>query len=150
MLTPTNFHTSESVAPGEGRGGGIGGGAPLRYAFTSRGWVALSPWNQSEFAYSILQLKLGSNFISKLEVVSSLNLFNQGRAMYYYTLSDCTSRYYPKVYLGTLGTVSYWWLCNRETDWILDSNTTPKLTWPQAFQDPQKGEANTEGKIICI
>ena len=59
--------------------------------------------------------------------------------MYYYTLSDCTSRYYPKVYLGTLGTVSYWWLCNRETDWILDSNTTPKLTWPQAFQGPQKG-----------
>ncbi len=56
-LTTTNSHTPEDVAPGEGRGGvGGSGGAPARYAFTVRGWVALSPWNDSSQTYGQLQL----------------------------------------------------------------------------------------------
>ncbi len=135
MLTTTNSHTPEDVAPGEGRGG-VGGGAPLRYDYTSRAFCALSPWNQSEFAYSILQLKLGSNFISKLEVVSMLNITSQAYNMYCYSPANRTAKYNPKVYLGTSQTISFFW--------NYDHNFGPNLTWPQAFQGSQKGEANTE------
>ena len=88
----------------------------------------------------------GSNPLSRLEVVSLLNIPSQAHELYYYTSTSCPAKYNPKVYLGTLQSIAYWWLCNRETDWILDSNTTPKLTWPQAFQGPQKGEANINNK----
>ena len=103
----------------------------------------MSPWNRSDVDHGILQLYLGYNPISKLEVVSLLNIPSQAHEMYYYNTGSCLVKYNPKVYLGTLQSIAYWWLCNRETDWILDSNTTPKLTWPQAFQTMQKGEANT-------
>ena len=75
-----------------------------------------------------------TNPTSNLEVVSLLNVLSQATSMYYtYAASDYPN-YTPKVYLATLETIA--------TYWILDSNTTPKLTWPQAFQGPQKGEAN--------
>ena len=113
-----------------------GGGAPLRYEYTASGRSTISPWNDATFAYSILQLYKGYNPLSKIEVVSSLNLFNQGRAMYYYTLSDCPERYYPKVYIGTSQTIA--------TGWLYDSQNTskpPANQWPQNFgQTTQKGE----------
>ena len=111
---------------------GGSGGAPARYAFTSRGWVALSPWNDATYTYSILQLYKGYNPLSKIEVVSSLNLFNQGRAMYYYTLSDHrTQKYNPKVYIGTAQTLGIDWNVDRQT-----GINYPSI-WPEV--KPQKG-----------
>ncbi len=57
FLASTSYHLTESATPGGGRNGVGGGvGAPLRYDYTAPGYCALSPWNQSEFAYSLLQL----------------------------------------------------------------------------------------------
>ncbi len=81
---------------------------------------------------------LGYNPLSKIEVVSSLNLFNQGRAMYYYDYTNCTAKYAPKVYVGTPQTLGI--------DWNYDHHFGPNLTWPQAFQGSQKGEANINNK----
>ena len=89
-------------------------------------------------------LNTGTNPLSRIEVVSLLNILKIGKEMLHYNYQNCPTKYAPKVYLGTLQSIAYWWLCNRETDWILDSNTTPKLTWPQAFQGPQKGEASND------
>ena len=128
------------MTPGNGRGGGIGGGgAPLRYVFTARAFHALSPWNDATYTYSILQIGLGSNFIGNLEVVSQLNLFNQARHMYHYNYQNCTSRYYPKVYIGTSQTIAKNWNYDRQT-----GINYPSI-WPEV--KPQKGEANTEGLL---
>ena len=143
MLTTTNSHTSEGASPGSGRGGvGGSGGAPARYAFTVRGWVALSPWNEAPFAYSIMQLYMGSNFIGNLEVVSLLNIPSQAREMYYYSPANRTAKYNPKVYLGTLQSIAYWWITQYQNGAIWSINN-----WPNSYQsNSQKGEANTEGK----
>ena len=138
MLTLTSAYTSEGASPGSGRGGvGGSGGAPIRYEFTSRGWVALSPWNSSTYTYSILQIGLGSNPISKLEVVSGLNAINLGTNTYHYNSNNCTTKYNPKIYLGTSQTIA--------AGWNYDSQNTskpPANQWPQNFgQTSQKGEA---------
>ena len=138
MLALTS-HTPEDVAPGSGRGGAIGGGAPLRYEYTASGFCGLSTWNESQ-AYALGQMNLGYNPLSKIEVVSSLNLFNQGRGMYYYTLSNCTERYYPKVYLGTTQTIAYAWNYDHQTGINYPSN------WPQ--NPSQKGEAILVSRLI--
>ncbi len=41
------------------------------------------------------------------------------------------------MYLGTTQTVALYWYS--------DDGFSEKMTWPQAFQGGQKGEANTEG-----
>ena len=94
---------------------GGSGGAPARYAFTVRGWVALSPWNKSDVDHGILQLYLGYNPNSRLEVVSLLNIPSQAHQMYYYNNQDCPERHYPKVYLGTLQTTATNWNYDRQT-----------------------------------
>ena len=132
-MLATSYHLTEAATPGSGRGG-VGGGAPLRYDYTSRAFCALSPWNDATFAYSILQLKLGSNFISKLEVVSMLNIPSQAHQMYYYNTANRTQKYNPKVYLGTLQSTSVEW--NME---IQHTINYPSI-WPEV--KPQKGEAN--------
>ncbi len=117
-----------------------GGGAPLRYAFTSRGWVALSPWNDATFAYSILQIALGTNPISYLEVVSGLNAINLGTYTYHYNSNNRTQKYNPKVYIGTAQTLGI--------DWNFDQQTGIKYpeNWPNSYQsNTQKGEA-----ILCF
>ena len=112
LLAPTSYSTAESAAPGEGRGGGIGGGAPLRYDYTAPGYCTISPWVNSSCTYSLLQLNLGSNPLSKLEVVSLLNIPSQGHAMYHYNSANRTQKYNPKVYLSTLQSVALQW--NRD------------------------------------
>ena len=77
---------------------------------------------------------MGSNPLSRIEVVSSLNLFNQGRAMYYYTLSNRTQKYNPKVYIGTSQTIAIQWNVDQQT-----GINYPSI-WPEI--KPQKGEAN--------
>ena len=83
---------------------------------------------------------MGSNFIGNLEVVSQLNLFNQARHMYHYNYQNCTSRYYPKVYLGTTQTIALAWNYDRQ-----NGTVTTLPNWPQSYQsNTQKGEANIQ------
>ena len=141
LLASTVHRSSEDASPGSGRGGAVGGGgAPLRYEYTASGRSTISPWNDATFAYSILQLYKGYNPLSKIEVVSSLNLFNQGRGMYYYTLSDHTQKYNPKVYIGTSQTIAYVWNFDQQT-----GINYPSI-WP--LNVSQKGEANISNSII--
>ena len=84
---------------------------------------------------------MGSNFIGNLEVVSQLNLFNQARHMYPYNYQNSTSRYYPKVYLGTLQSIAYWWLYDRQI--YAGSDIKIPENWP--LNPSQKGEA-----ILCF
>ncbi len=114
----------------------IGGGAPLRYDFTSRAFHALSPWNDATCAYSILQLYKGYNPLSKIEVVSTLNTLSQAVDMYFYNYGAYPAKYALKVYLGTSETIGTNWIYNDEDSW----KNTQKMDWPQAFQGGQKGE----------
>ena len=135
MLAPTSYTAPESVAVGGGGGSGVGsGGEPLRYGFTSRGFAFLQSWNDASYTYSILQLNLGSNPISKLEVASALNTLNLGRAMFYYGYDINTKKYNPRVYLGTPTTSAYSWNFDQQT-----GINHPSI-WPEV--KPQKGEAN--------
>ncbi len=145
MLAPTSYGVAESATPGSGRGGSVGsGGAPIRYEFTGRGRNTISPWNDATYTYSILQLNLGSNPNSKLQVVSTLNTVNIGIYMYAYNLSNSTSRYYPKVYIGTAQTLGIGWNYDSQ-----NTSKPPANQWPQNFgQTSQKGEAILVSRLI--
>ena len=138
ILASTSHNTPESATPGSGRGEVIGGGAPLRYGFTSRGFAFLQSWNDASCAYSIMQLYMGSNFMANLEVVSSLNCLNISNYMYHYNTIYRTERYYPKLYLGTSQTIAAGW--NGDTQ----SGINHPSIWPEV--KPQKGEANKKVK----
>ncbi len=145
LLTPTNFHTPEGIAPGDDRGGvgGVGGGVPARNIFTARGWHILSPWNSTTHDYVICRINLGSNPISNLEVVSSLNILSQTTNMYHYYYGYCLQNYAPKLYLGTLQTTAQTWLYDNFNGTATDQIYTKNI-WPKNYQqDSQKGEANT-------
>jgi len=77
--------------------------------YTARGQGALTPWIDPTYKYSLYQLYLGSNFISSLEIVSSLNCLNLARWQYAYEAGSRTSRFYPKLYLSTVQSVSFQW-----------------------------------------
>ena len=141
MLTLTNTHATERDPSGTSEGGGIGsGGAPIRYEFTGRGRNTISPWNDANYTYSIFQLQIGSNPISKLEVASALNTLNLSRGILHYNYQNCTSNYYPKVYIGTTQTVSDKWIYDNQ-----NTSKPPANTWPQNFgQTSRKGEANIQ------
>lgn len=81
----------------------------VRRGYTGRAFCAFSPWIEASKTYSILQLYLGNNPLSKLEVVSSLNSFNIADAMYHYNSYDRPLKYNPKVFFGTIQTVSIQW-----------------------------------------
>ena len=117
-----------------------GGGAPLRYEYTAGGFSSFQPWNETSCAYSILQLYKGYNPLSKLEVVSTLNTLNLGRAMYYYGYDINTKKYNPKVYLGTTQTIAYVWNFDRQI--YAGSDIKYPSIWPEV--KPQKGEAIIE------
>ncbi len=137
LLTLTSYRATERDPSGTSEGGGIGsGGAPIRYEFTGRGINALSPWNDATYTYSILQLYKGSNPLSKLQVASSLNLFNQARNMYYYSNTNCEQMFALKVYFSTLQTLSNNWLYDMK-----NGTETTLPNWPQSYQsNTQKGE----------
>ena len=107
---------------------------PTRYQVTTRAKLSFSPWFESPYSYSILQLQIGYNPLSNLQVVSQLNLLSQARYTYHYNYQNCTSRYYPKVYIGTAQTLGI--------DWNFDAQNIENYPsiWPEV--KPQKGEAN--------
>ncbi len=87
----------------------------VRRGYAARGFCMFSPWIDNAYIYSNLQLNMGSNFISKLEIVSSLNVLNLGRAYFYYASSNRTKKYNPKVYLGAVQNVAYTWNTDEDS-----------------------------------
>ena len=141
-LTHQPHTTVEDVSPGDGRNGGAGqGGEPLRYTFLGRGVIGLSPWSNPSEAYTLGQMYLGYNPLSKIEIVSGLNVFNYASGSLAYNSGNRTQKYNPKVYLGTVQTTA--------TSWNYDSQTGIKYPsiWPEV--KPQKGEANYLFWLYC-
>ena len=93
----------------------------------------------------MLQIYLGYEALSKIEIISLLNIKTQARDMYAHDHSSRTSKYNPKVYLGTLDSLSVSWISDTlKGATIIDPNT-----WPKNYQQgPQKGERKN-GKTNC-
>jgi len=89
------------------------GSVTTRINLISRGANILSPWNEAGYEYSVLQLNLGNNPNSLLEIVSLINVPNLGRAILYYNYTNCLEKYNPKVYLGAVQSVAYRWNSDR-------------------------------------
>ncbi len=85
------------------------GSVNIRRGYTSGGYCVLSPWNDAGYSYCILQLNIGYNPISKLEIVSALNSFNLAVAMFYHRYDNRTAKYNPKAYLGAVQTFAGQW-----------------------------------------
>ena len=76
---------------------------------------------------------MGSNSLSKLEVVSSLNCLNIGYYMYHYNTINCTEKYAPKVYINASITVAEGWT------WDLKNYAETTLpNWLEDYQGPKK------------
>ena len=81
---------------------------------------------------------LGYNPLSKIEIVSGLNLFNYAPGSLAYNSGNRTQKYNPKVYIGTLQSTSKEWNYDFQ-----NTSKPPANQWPQNFgQTSQKGEAN--------
>ncbi len=79
---------------------------------------------------------MGSNPLSRIEVVSSLNILSQANRMYMYYDQEMGSKYSPKVYLGTLQSIAYWWITQYQNGAIWSINN-----WPKNYQaTQQKGD----------
>jgi len=81
----------------------------VRTSLTSRGIHGFSAWNYSGYSYTLGQINLGSNPLSKLEVASCLNLFNYASYSWWYSEDRAAAKYNPKVYFGTIQGVSKYW-----------------------------------------
>ncbi len=86
----------------------------VRRGYAARGILGQSPWVIGDYKHSAVQINLGNNFISLLEIVSSLNLFNLARYYYLFNYETCALKYNPKVYLGTIQTSSKEWNYDRD------------------------------------
>ncbi len=98
--------------------------------------MTVSPWNDKIYTYTSGQLLVGSNPISKIEIVSSLNSFNIARYMYEFHYPTRLEKHNPKVYLGTVQSVA--------------------VTWNGDTQDPQKvdpewvsADGQKSGSLYC-
>ncbi|HBD06395.1 MAG TPA: hypothetical protein DCY93_03180 [Firmicutes bacterium] len=91
------------------------GKVTVRTIRTSGGFLALSPWGGDYGPYDYSAINLGNNFIAKLEIVSSLNSFNISHHLYHFNYINCPEKYNPKVYFGTIQSVSFWWLYDNQT-----------------------------------
>ncbi len=85
-----------------------------RNSFTAKAKAGFGPWILQNYKYSVGQLNLGSNSISRLEVVSWLNTFNLASDSFFYNIDNCLDKYNPKIYLGTIQT--------EATNWNHDNN----------------------------
>ena len=74
--------------------------------------------------------------MSKLEVVSFVNLVNLGFQTLWYGAYDSTAKYNPKVYLSTLNAVGKQWLYDQQN--YAGSDIKIPENWP--INGPQKGE----------
>ena len=108
-------------------------------------------FNKKQHFCLLFCILLGSNPNSRLQVVSALNTVNISTQMYAYSPTNRTAKYYPKVYIGPSKTIGQLWIYEDKIDTSTTPPTTIKITeipgWPENFEGPQKGEANT-AKII--
>ncbi len=105
-----------------------------RISLTSRGWISFGAWPQEVYTYSLLQINLGNNPNSRLEIVSSLNMLEIGRATYYYDYRYCTEKYNPKVYFGTIQSFVPDWNLDYQNSEKWASNGTEKSgSWPNFY-----------------
>jgi len=102
------------------------GQSTTRNSFTAKAKAGFGPWIIEKYKYSIGQINLGSNSISKLEVVSLLNIPNLTVDSFFYNYTNCPEKYNPKVYLGAVQSVA--------SRWNYDGQTGQKTD----FSDPQK------------
>ena len=83
-------------------------------------------------------LNTGTNPLSRIEVVSLLNILKIGKEMLHYNYQNCPTKYAPKVYLGTIQNITYNWLYDSQT--YAGSIIKKPENWPE--KKSQKGEAN--------
>jgi len=88
----------------------------VRSDFTSRGYIGFGSWNHDTYTYSLAQIYLGNNPLSKIEVVSGLNFSNYAVQSWFYSDAYSYSKYNPKLYLGTIQTVASSWLQDDQND----------------------------------
>jgi len=81
----------------------------VRRAYTSKGFLAFAPYTGNKSSYELSNINLGNNPNSKLEIVSALNSLNLAVNQYVYSFTNCTKKYNPKLYLGTIQGVGYHW-----------------------------------------
>ncbi|HBD06358.1 MAG TPA: hypothetical protein DCY93_02985 [Firmicutes bacterium] len=109
-----------------------------RSSLTSRGLNAFVAWNGDGNPYYISAINLGSNSISKLEVVSALNSFNLARNQYHFYYSNCPGRNNPKVYLGAVQSAGINWNYDvqegqKNLPDLLGLGGEKSGSWPQDF-----------------
>ncbi len=85
------------------------GGANVRTSCTGRGTHFFCPWTNVKHIYSAGQINIGNNSISRLEVVSALNVFNLATYNYHYNQSACTEKFNLKAYLSAIQTIANGW-----------------------------------------
>jgi len=98
VISSASFQTAEHMLSSQ-----------VRSSLTSRGLLSFTTYKGNNSLYEISDINLGNNFISSLEVVSSLNLFNLARWQYYIYKVNCIQKYNPKVYFGTIQSVAQQW-----------------------------------------
>ncbi len=91
------------------------GSVTIRNSRTSRGFIALSTWNDSSQIYSLGQINLGTNPNSRLEVVSVLNSFNLAKNLFHFNYPNSTGKFNPKVHFGTIQSIAVRWNYDYQT-----------------------------------
>jgi len=112
--------------------------AVVHRAYTNRAFCTFSPWNSSQYAYTIQMINLGNNPSSRIEIVSALNSFNLAFDQYHFNIQNCFQKYNPKVYLSTIQTFANQYIYDRQNG---QTNGLPNLlpgdqksgSWPQVF-----------------
>ncbi len=105
------------------------GQVTIRNSRTSQAFLALSPLNDESSRYTIGQINLGSNSMSRLEIVSSLNVLNLGHSTYEYFQPNRTEKYNPKVYFSAVQSVAFYWTTDVQNgqNWEGKSGSWPYL-----------------------
>ncbi len=85
------------------------GQVTIRTSYTSRGILGLAPYSGNYSSYEICNINLGSNPLSKIEIVSALNSINLGRWEYLYNHVCCPQKYNPKLYLSAFQSMAPQW-----------------------------------------
>ncbi len=89
----------------------------------------MNPWINSAATYSVYGMILGSNPLSKVEIVSALNSFNLGHYQYHFNYPYCLSKYNPKVYLSAVQSVGSAWQMDTQNgqNWGEKSGSWPQI-----------------------
>ncbi len=104
VVSPASYNSTEQM-----------GKVTIRTGLTSQGSLSMNPWLGDYSSYDYSTINKGTNPISKLEVVSSLNFFNLGHWEYHFNYQNCTQKYNPKLYLGAVQIVGETWNYDRQT-----------------------------------